>query len=126
MFVNREAREAHQNLMEAIEERCGEPLCSQTDPELFFPEIGESTVAAKKLCRQCPVRVECLIFAMLNLEQHGIFGGLSPRERQILRRRSPASWAQHLREPEPKHQRPKRLPAHLARAKRRLESMRQA
>ena len=126
MFISREAREAHQNLMQAIDERCGEPLCAQTDPEIFFPEKGGSVVQAKRLCAKCPARVECLIFALLNDELHGVFGGLSARERQILRRRSPEALEQHLREPEPKHQRPKRLPAHLARAKRRLESMRQA
>ena len=28
-------------------------LCSQTDPEAFFPEKGGSTRDAKKICSQC-------------------------------------------------------------------------
>jgi hypothetical protein len=100
MFINREAQEAHRDLMEAIEERCGEPLCAQTDPELFFPEKGGSVVEAKKLCRQCPVQTECLIFAVLNAEMYGVFGGLSAKERSRLRRQSPEAMAQHLRAPE--------------------------
>ena len=35
-------------------------LCAQTDPEAFFPEKGGSTREAKKVCRSCDVRTECL------------------------------------------------------------------
>ena len=30
-------------------------LCSQTDPEAFFPEKGGSTRDAKRVCAQCEV-----------------------------------------------------------------------
>ena len=61
-------------------------LCSQTDPEAFFPEKGGSTREAKKVCRSCEVRAECLEYALENDERFGIWGGLSERERRRLKR----------------------------------------
>ena len=61
-------------------------LCSQTDPEAFFPEKGGSTREAKRICVGCQVRAECLEYALVNDERFGIWGGLSERERQRLRR----------------------------------------
>ena len=63
-------------------------LCAQTDPEAFFPEKGGSTREAKKICAQCPVRAQCLEYALANDERFGIWGGLSERERRRLRRRA--------------------------------------
>lgn len=60
-------------------------LCTQTDPELFFPEKGGSTREAKKVCANCTVRAECLSYALENDERFGIWGGLSERERRKLR-----------------------------------------
>jgi WhiB family transcriptional regulator, redox-sensing transcriptional regulator len=61
-------------------------LCSQTDPEAFFPEKGGSTREAKKICVGCEVRGECLEYALQNDERFGIWGGMSERERRRLRR----------------------------------------
>lgn len=61
-------------------------LCAQTDPEAFFPEKGGSTREAKKICQRCPVRNECLEYALANDERFGIWGGLSERERRRLKR----------------------------------------
>ncbi len=63
-------------------------LCSQTDPEAFFPEKGGSTRDAKKICVSCDVRDECLNYALANDERFGIWGGLSERERRKLRKTS--------------------------------------
>jgi WhiB family transcriptional regulator, redox-sensing transcriptional regulator len=57
-------------------------LCAQTDPEAFFPEKGGSPAAAKRVCRSCEVRAECLEYALANDERFGIWGGLSERERR--------------------------------------------
>lgn len=57
-------------------------LCAQTDPEAFFPEKGGSTREAKVVCFRCPVRQECLDYALENDERYGIWGGLSERERR--------------------------------------------
>lgn len=34
--------------------------CGQADPEEWYPDQGGSTRTAKRICRDCPVRVECL------------------------------------------------------------------
>ena len=60
-------------------------LCAQTDPEAFFPEKGGSTREAKKVCRACEVRAECLEYALAHDERFGIWGGMSERERRRLR-----------------------------------------
>ena len=60
-------------------------LCAETDPEAFFPEKGGSTRDAKRVCSGCPVRAQCLDFALANDERFGIWGGLSERERRRLR-----------------------------------------
>jgi WhiB family transcriptional regulator, redox-sensing transcriptional regulator len=66
-------------------------LCAQTDPEAFFPERGGSVREAKRVCRSCEVRAECLEYALENDERFGVYGGLSERERRRLKRGSPAA-----------------------------------
>ncbi len=62
-------------------------LCSQTDPEAFFPEKGASSREAKRICGLCEVKVECLAYALGRNERFGVWGGLSERERRKLQRR---------------------------------------
>jgi WhiB family redox-sensing transcriptional regulator len=52
----------------------------------FFPARGESVRDAKEVCATCRVRVECLDFALRMKVAHGVWGGLSERERRTLRR----------------------------------------
>jgi WhiB family redox-sensing transcriptional regulator len=61
-------------------------LCLGVDPDLFFPERGASTREAKTVCAACPVRPECLDYAIENGEKFGIWGGLSERERRKVKR----------------------------------------
>lgn len=63
-------------------------LCSQTDPEAFYPEKGGSTREAKIICGRCEVRAECLVYALDRDERFGIWGGMSERERRKLKRRT--------------------------------------
>jgi WhiB family redox-sensing transcriptional regulator len=63
-------------------------LCSQTDPEAFFPEKGGSTREAKRICSRCDVKADCLEYALGHDERFGIWGGLSERERRKLKRRA--------------------------------------
>jgi len=60
--------------------------CRDSDPDLWFTERGASTTPAKKICRECLVREDCLEFALANQEKHGIWGGMSENERRRLRR----------------------------------------
>ena len=69
--------------------------CATADPELFFPlSSGGVSYArerrAKAFCGICHVRRECLAFALETQQVHGVWGGLSERERARLARRRPA------------------------------------
>ncbi len=66
-------------------------LCPQTDPEAFFPEKGGSTREAKKICKLCPSKADCLSWALERREQYGIWGGLSERERRRISRAGPGA-----------------------------------
>lgn len=75
----------------ADEEWESQALCAQTDPEAFYPDKGGSTKQAKDICLGCPVRLECLQYALDRDERFGIWGGLSERERRRLKRRQLAA-----------------------------------
>lgn len=62
--------------------------CLQVGGDLHYPEKGMSTREAKKICKGCDVRTECLHEALANDEPFGVWGGLSERERRNLKRRS--------------------------------------
>ncbi len=63
--------------------------CADQDPDLFFP-VGSSgpalrqTLRAKAVCAQCPVRAECLEWALDTRQPHGVWGGLDEHERERL------------------------------------------
>ncbi|MCG5460815.1 WhiB family transcriptional regulator [Micromonospora sp. MED01] len=57
-------------------------LCTQTDPEVFYPEKGGTVEPAKKVCRNCDVQAECLEYALNRDERFGVWGGLSEKERR--------------------------------------------
>ena len=65
--------------------------CRHADPELFFP-VGSRGFAAvqprqaKSLCAGCPVRRECLRYALDSQQYFGIWGGYDEDERRSLRR----------------------------------------
>jgi WhiB family redox-sensing transcriptional regulator len=63
------------------------------DLDVFFPERGETAGPARQVCAACPVREPCLEYALNNRITHGIWGGLTERERRPLRSR----WVQHAR-----------------------------
>jgi WhiB family redox-sensing transcriptional regulator len=72
-------------------------LCFGDEPDLYYPE-GDSFAeippapevvqaradAAKDVCSRCPVRAECLAFALANGEEFGVWGGMEPDERFAL------------------------------------------
>jgi WhiB family transcriptional regulator, redox-sensing transcriptional regulator len=64
-------------------------LCAEVDPELHFPEKGESSRPAKSVCRSCEVREPCLGYALETGQRFGVWGGLSERELRRLRRAAP-------------------------------------
>lgn len=76
-----------------------EARCAKVaDPDIFYPPrdkllYKKIALEAKSHCfgangkNPCPVRKECLWQAISNDEQHGIWGGLSHRERNALVRK---------------------------------------
>jgi WhiB family redox-sensing transcriptional regulator len=62
-------------------------------PEMFFPQgqnmdmLMSEIRIAKAICVQCPIKQECLEYALVADEPYGIWGGLTPTERNILKRR---------------------------------------
>jgi WhiB family redox-sensing transcriptional regulator len=68
--------------------------CIGVDPELFFP-VGSTgpalaqVEAAKAVCAMCPVRPECLQWALATGQDAGVWGGTSEEERRALRHIGP-------------------------------------
>ncbi len=62
------------------------PIAESLDPSMFFVGRGDykAMERAKATCRGCPVKAECLELGMHEIE--GVWGGLSARERRVLRR----------------------------------------
>lgn len=65
--------------------------CANTDVDRFFSPEHERGFArerresaAKAYCQVCPVVQQCLEHAMTVREEHGVWGGLNPRERSDL------------------------------------------
>jgi len=52
----------------------------------FFPTNGGGVVTAAKFCADCPVRRECLEFALSENIEFGVWGGASERARQRMAR----------------------------------------
>ena len=74
--------------------------CRGADPDIFYPpvpavddeaaaaRVAEAEESAKAICAVCPVREACLEHALSVREKHGVWGGLTERERRrVLRRR---------------------------------------
>ena len=68
------------------------------NPEWWFPDKGKFTKAgggpgeAVRIClEECCVRKECLEYALAGNIQHGIWGGVSERQRRRLRRKRKAA-----------------------------------
>ena len=61
--------------------------CVGTDPESFFPQ-GNSLPdpAVIRVCGGCEVRAECLQHAMDHPWLDGVWGGLGPGQRQLIRK----------------------------------------
>ena len=54
---------------------------------LFFPQKGELATTAKRICEGCPVKEECLDYALqLGETLTGIWGGTAQKERSKMRR----------------------------------------
>ncbi len=74
----------------------GTQLCAQLDGDMFFPDELEDTeevmslktMTAKAVCIDCPIKLDCLNYAVAHPELLGIWGGMTTKERRLLRRRT--------------------------------------
>lgn len=85
--------------------------CNGEDPDLFAPDGTTGhwalrTAQAKTICGRCPVREQCLEWALDTRQEYGIYGGLTEDERWTLRRRQ----ARHARKPVQNPRGPKQPP----------------
>jgi WhiB family redox-sensing transcriptional regulator len=63
--------------------------CLSADPELFFPETPGDVERAKSLCRNCPVRPDCLAGALERREPWGVWGGELLEKGMVVPRKRP-------------------------------------
>ncbi|MGW3930372.1 WhiB family transcriptional regulator [Streptomyces microflavus] len=82
--------------------------CRNADPEELFADSTRQN-RAKAVCTGCPVRIECLVEALDNRVEFGVWGGMTERERRALLRRRPhvGSWRQVLESVRREQERPR-------------------
>lgn len=85
------------------EELQEQALCAQTNPILFISDRCQDANAARRICAMCPVREECLEWAVEHKERYGVWGGVSERKRQamIFARFGPEPEEDEEEEPKP-------------------------
>jgi WhiB family redox-sensing transcriptional regulator len=54
---------------------------------IMIPDEGVNATKPRAVCVKCPVRTECLEYALADPELTGIWGGMCPRQRQQERKR---------------------------------------
>ena len=66
--------------------------CREVGTDVFFPTSEAQAVEAKAICATCPVREECLEYALVTRPGDGVWGGLTATERhRLIRRRQKAA-----------------------------------
>ena len=60
--------------------------CRGTETEIFYPVTSDEEAEALSICATCPVRAQCLDYAIRNRETYGIWGGTTPEQRRRIRR----------------------------------------
>lgn len=73
--------------------------CRNTETYLFFPERGnhDDINEARRACSGCPVSNDCLEYALRTSQRYGIWGGVSERERKVMRTEIRRRTQRHLR-----------------------------
>lgn len=83
-------REANCGKTDALQEFLDAHHVPLEHPEdVFFPEKGQGNYGrlARQVCASCPVKQECLEYAIESGEQYGIWGGMNAKERYKERRK---------------------------------------
>ena len=85
LFVVRESDQWNREHFNAMREQTYMPHRDRPEVD-YFPARGQSLEPARDVCRGCLVRDECAAYAIDTGQGHGVWGGLSERERRRLRR----------------------------------------
>lgn len=62
-------------------------LCAGDQPDMLFVQ-GAAQREVRRRCLSCTVRVQCLLDALENRVNFGVWGGLTERERRALLKRN--------------------------------------
>jgi WhiB family redox-sensing transcriptional regulator len=67
--------------------------CRDQPNHVFFPPAGEhGGREAKRICATCPVKKECLEFAIDTRQEYGIWAGMTANERQAFEDKRPRKY----------------------------------
>jgi WhiB family redox-sensing transcriptional regulator len=66
--------------------------CKDADPDMFFVEKAEQPIVIEHYCQSCPVRLDCLDYAIVFSELQGVWGGHTEQQIRTVR-------AKHVRRP---------------------------
>jgi WhiB family transcriptional regulator, redox-sensing transcriptional regulator len=96
--------------------------CQHADPDIFFPISGSGPAraqlaGAKAVCARCPVRHECLRYALATGPVQGIWGGMTEEERRLMRQREAKARVRAAPQSGPLSPGPRRTLARRARAR---------
>lgn len=75
--------------------------CQGMPTSWFFPARGESLAEQRAVCAVCPVKTECLDYALRNGEKYGVWGGTGERERRLMRREQGIVFGNNSHNPAP-------------------------
>ena len=64
----------------------GFAACRTVHSDVFFPQSDLFSNQAKLICSTCPVREQCLAWAMATEQRYGVWGGKTSRERRHMAR----------------------------------------
>lgn len=78
--------------------------CRGLPTDMFFASDGERgplraarEERARKVCLSCPVQRECLRYAVTSVEAWGVWGAMTPRERELINEGQPGHRPQRPR-----------------------------
>ena len=80
--------------LEARAKWMSQALCRYADPDELFVQ-GAAQKQAAKMCRHCPVVMQCAAEALDTRMEYGVWGGMTERQRRALLNHHPEvhSWA---------------------------------
>ncbi len=89
MIQTRKSAAIYAEIVTDLSKMGGTPC--ENAPDMFFideqdPLQKEKIKTSRKLCEMCPIKMKCLEYALEANETHGIWGGLTYKERKRLKK----------------------------------------